>query len=184
MKTRIPVLLICAALAAGCASHSTSPSASHSSSPPATGTAGQAASPSGAGTVSSAVATAPKTAAAARSAATLFLDLYAAGQFSATYTMLSPSAKKVISKNTWLAVHQTCKNAPGTSYTVTNPVLTGRNAVVSVSLAGTQSDLGSDQENFIYRGDRWYFVPPDLSLYKHHTAAQITAKLKSLNECH
>jgi len=133
--------------------------------------------------VSSAVATAPKTAAAAKSAATLFLDLYAAGQYSATYAMLSPSAKKVISKDTWVRVHQTCKTSASSGYTVTEPALSGSNAVVNVSLAGTRSDLGSDQENLIYRGDRWYFVPPDLSLYKHRTAAQVTARLKSLNEC-
>ena len=181
MRARIPVLLTCAALAAGCASHSSPPSASNSPSP--TGTAGQPASPSGAGTVSSAVTTAPKTAAAAKSAATLFLDLYAAGQYSATYAMLSPGAKKVISERTWVRVHQTCKNNPGASFTVTGPVLTGSNAVVNISLAGTQSDLGSDQESFVYRGDRWYFVPPDMSLYKHHNAAEVTAKLTSLDEC-
>ena len=133
--------------------------------------------------MSSAVATAPKTAAAAKSAATLFLDLYAAGQNSATYAMLSPSAKKVITEHTWVRVHQTCKSTAAAAYTVAEPVLTGSDAVVNVSLAGTQSDLGSDPESFIYRGDRWYFVPPDLSMYKHHTAAEVTAELKSLNEC-
>src|SRR6202046_2114839 len=156
MRARIPVLLICAALAAGCASHSSPPSASNSPSPSPTGTAGPSASPSGAGTVSSAVATAPKTAAAAKSAATLCLDLYAAGPHSATYEMSSPGAKKVITERTWARVHQTCKDNPGASFTVTGPVLTGSNAVLNVSLAGTQSALGSDQERLVYRGDRRY----------------------------
>jgi hypothetical protein len=133
--------------------------------------------------VSAAVATAPETAAAAKSTATLFLDLYAAGQYSATYAMLSPSARRVISKHTWERVHQTCKAVPGASYRVTAPVVTGSNAAVSVSAAGTKSDLGSDHENFIYRGGRWCFVVPDLSLYRHHSAAQVTAELKSLSEC-
>jgi hypothetical protein len=133
--------------------------------------------------VTSAVATAPKTAAAAKSTATLFLYLSATGQYSATYAMLTPNAKRFITERTWVRVHQTCKGALGSSYTITEPVLSGSSAVVNVSLTGSRSDLGSDQENFIYRGDRWYFVPPDLSLYKHHTAAQVTAKLKSLNEC-
>ncbi|HTV98733.1 MAG TPA: hypothetical protein VMF87_00420 [Streptosporangiaceae bacterium] len=133
--------------------------------------------------MTSAVATAPKTAAAAKSTATLFLDLYAAGQYPATYAMLSPNAKKFITQRTWVRVHQTCKGSLGASYTVTEPVLSGSSAVVDVALAGSRSDLGSDQESFVYRGDRWYFVPPDLSLYKHHTAAEVTAKLKSLNEC-
>ncbi len=133
--------------------------------------------------MSSAVATAPKTAAAAKSAATLFLDLYSADQYSAAYEMLSPNAKKFITERTWARVHQACKGTSGLSYTVTQPVLTGNNAVVSVSLAGTESDLGSDQESLIYRGNRWYFVPPDLSLYKHHSAAQVLSELKSLGEC-
>jgi hypothetical protein len=175
MRTRIPVLLICAALAAGCASHPSSPSASNSPRP--------SASPSGTGTVSSAVATGPKTAAGAKSTATLFLDLYAAGQYSATYAMLTPNAKKYISKHTWVRVHQACKGTHGGSYAATNPVVTGSNAVVSVSLADTKTDLGSDHENFIYRDHRWSFVPPDLSLYKHHTVAEITADLKALGEC-
>ena len=133
--------------------------------------------------MTSAVATAPKTAAAAKTTATLFLDLYAAGQYPATYAMLSPNAKRFITEHTWVRVHQTCKGTLGSSYTVSEPVLSGTDAVVNVSLKGSRSDLGSDQENFIYRGDRWNFVPPDLSLYKHHTAAEVTARLKSLNEC-
>jgi hypothetical protein len=129
------------------------------------------------------VATAPKTAAAAKSAATLFFDLYDAGQYSATYAMLSPNAKRIISERTWMRVHQACQNTAGASYTVTQPVRTGSKAVVNVSLTGAPSELGSEPESFIYRGDRWCFVPPDLSLYKHHTAAEVTARLKSLKEC-
>ena len=129
------------------------------------------------------MATAPKTAVAAKSTATLFLDQYAAGQYPATYTMLSPNAQKFITERTWVRVHQTCKSTRDVSYTVTGPVLSGSSAVVNVSLAGSGSDLGSNQENFIYRGGRWRFVPPDLSLYKHRTAAEVTTKLKSLNEC-
>jgi hypothetical protein len=183
MRTRIPVLLICAGLAAAGCSHATSPNSSKPPASPSTGAAAPATSPSGSGNVSSTDVTGPKTAAAAKSAATLFLDLYAAGQNSATYQLLSPSAKKVITEQTWESVHQACKNTPGMTYTVTQPVLSGSKAVVDVSLAGTQSDLGSDQEDFVYRGDRWYFEPPDLKLYRHHTAAQVVAELKSLDEC-
>ena len=180
MRARILVLLTCAGVAAGCAGNSSSPPAGNSSSPPA-GTTGGPASPSA--TVSAAVATAPETAAAAKTTATLFLDLYAAGQYSATYAMLTPSAKRVISKHTWVRVHQACKAASGASYKVTEPVVTGSNAAVSVSAAGTRSDLGGDHENFNYRGGRWCFVVPDLPLYRHHSAAEVTAELKSLNEC-
>jgi hypothetical protein len=181
MRAGIPVLLICAGLAAGCASNSSPPPAGGSSSPSAAGRAGRPTAPSG--TVSAAVATAPETAAAAKSTATLFLDLYAAGQYSATYAMLSPSAKRVISKRTWIRVHQACKAASGASYKVTQPVLTGSNAAVQVSAAGTYSDLGGDHESFIYRGGHWCFVVPDLSLYRHQSATQVTAELEAMNEC-
>jgi hypothetical protein len=184
MRTRIPVLLICAGLAAaGCSHAPSSPASSKPPASPSTGAAAATTPPAGSGNVSSSDVTGPKTAAAAKSAATLFLDLYAANQSSATYQLLSPSAKKVITEQTWDSVHQACKNTPGQSYTVTQPVLTGSKAVVDVSLAGTQSDLGSDREDFVYRGDRWYFEPPDLKLYRHHTAAQVVAELKSLDEC-
>ena len=82
-----------------------------------------------------------------------------------------------------MRVHQSCKGAPGAPYRVTEPVLTGTNAVVNVSAGSPRSELGSDQENFIYRGGRWCFVVPDLALYRHHSAAQVTAELRSLNEC-
>jgi hypothetical protein len=133
--------------------------------------------------VSTSVVTAPETAAAAKSAATLFLDLYAAAQYPATYKLLSPGAKKAISKHTWVIVHEDCNQAPGQAFTVTQPVLTGSNAVVDVSPAGTQSELSQDHENLIYRDGRWCFVPPDLSVYRNHTAAQVLAQLKSLGEC-
>jgi hypothetical protein len=183
MRTTIPVLLICAGLAAaGCASQSAPPSAAKSSAPPATIAAGRP-SPSGAGTVSTSVATGPETAAGAKSAATLFLDLYAAAQYPATYQLLSPGAKRAISKHTWVTVHQDCKQAPGTSFTVTQPVLTGSSAVVSVSPAGTVWEMSGDHENLVYRDGRWCFVPPDISLYRNHTAAEVLAELKSLGEC-
>jgi hypothetical protein len=182
MRGRIPVLLICAGLAAGCASQPGSPGASTPTASPSTAAAGRP-TPSGGGTVSTSVATGPETAAAAKSAATLFLDLYAAAQYSATYKLLSPGAKKAITRHTWVTVHKDCKPAPGQSYTVTQPVLTGSNAVVSVSPAGAQSELSSDRENFIYRGGQWCFVPPDLSLYRNHTVAEVLAGLKSLGDC-
>jgi hypothetical protein len=187
MRARIPVLLVCAGLVAGCASNAGSPGAgTPPTSPPtspSTGATGQPTSPPGAGTVSTSVATGPETAAAAKSAATLFLDLYGAAQYAATYEMLSPGAKRAITERTWVTVHQQCKQAPGTSYTVTQPVLTGSSAEVNVSPAGSQSELSSDRENLIYRGGKWCFVPPDLALYRDHTATQVLAELKSMGEC-
>jgi len=123
------------------------------------------------------------TGAAARSAATSYFDLYAAGQYAAAYELLSPAAQKVIKERVWVRVHQECRGTPGLAYKVTRPVLAGSIAVVNVSLAGAASSLGSEEQSFAYRGGRWLYVPSDLSLYRHRTVPEILAGLKAQGVC-
>jgi hypothetical protein len=132
-------------------------------------------------------ATAPSavsvTAAAAKSAATAFFSLYAAGQYPATYPLLDPLARRRIPEATWVTVHQRCKGtASGLSYKVGTPTLAGRSAVMSVSLAGVASSLGSEEVTFVYRGGQWLYAPSDLASYG-GSAVHIIARPKAAGNC-
>lgn len=126
----------------------------------------------------------PMTAAAARSAASAYFDLYAGGQYAATYALLSPAARRVISEQTWAGAHQQCvKQTQGLAYAVARPVLAGDTAVVNVSLAGAASKLGSEEASFTYSAGRWWYSPPNLAVYQHHTTTQAVAALKAAGDC-
>lgn len=170
MKTRVSVLLACAALAAGCANQA-QPSGSSTPSSSAT-----AASP--------AVSPPSKATVAAASAARLFFDLYAAAQYRSTYELLSPAAQKIIPERTWVQVHKKCNSAARANYKITPPVVTGARAVVNVSLASGPLNQPRDAEIFTYTGGHWLFEPADLLTYQHHTVPQIVATLKAQGVCH
>ena len=52
--------------------------------------------------------------------------------------------------------------------------LAGRSAVISVSLAGMASSLGSEEVSLVYRGSKRLYAPSDLASYQ-GTAAHIIA---------
>jgi hypothetical protein len=126
----------------------------------------------------------PVTAAAAKAAAVAYFALYGAQQYQAAYGMLSPAARSAVSGHVWDAAHMRClaRRAP-LSYRVAHPVLAGDTAVVKVSLAGVLSRPGSEEASFVYSGGRWWYSPPDLSVYRGHDVAQAVTALKSLGVC-
>ena len=138
-----------------------------------------------AGVTHSAARPAPATAAGARSAATAYFDLYAAGQYAATWSLLSTGARQVVNRSKWVKVHDRCirSGTSGLSYKIGRITLAGNIAVVKVSLAGALSKLGSEEQSFTYSGGKWGFAPSDLSAYKGHTVAQTVASLKSMQLC-
>ena len=80
-------------------------------------------------------------------------------------------------------MHQDCKSsASGLSYKVGTPTLARTSAVMSVSLAGVASRLGSEEVTFVYRDGKWLYAPSDLPSYK-GTAAQIVTRLKAAGTC-
>jgi hypothetical protein len=149
-------------------------------------TAPKAAAPTAASTSAPAVpsaSAAPATAAAAKAAATTYFSLYAAGQYAATYPLLDPLARRRIPEATWVTVHQHCRSSTsGLSYKVGKATQAGNSAVMSVSLAGVASSLGSEEVTFVYRGGGWLYAPSDLSSYN-GTAARIGARLKAAGNC-
>jgi hypothetical protein len=75
----------------------------------------------------------------------------------------------------------------GLSYKVGKPVMAGQTAVMSVSLSGVASSLGSEEESFVYQDGGWFWSPTatDISAggsYK-GTVAEIVTRLKAAGRC-
>jgi hypothetical protein len=149
--------------------------------------AAPAASPASSSAAPVASAAEADTAAAAQSAASGFFALYAAGQYAAAYPMLDAQARATVSEPVWAAVHQACKSSTsGLSYKIGAPVVAGSSAaVMSVSLAGAASAIGSEEETFVYQGGKWAWSPAasDLAAYKGGNVQQIVGRLKTAGNC-
>jgi hypothetical protein len=127
----------------------------------------------------------PDTAAGAQAAAQTVFELYGGGQYSAVYTDMAPSFTSQVPEPTYVAVHQDCPSS-GLSYQVTDPVLTGNTAVVTVSLAGAASALASETMAFDYVSGKWLWAPSAqmTAPYKAGSVAQIVTALKAEGPCH
>jgi hypothetical protein len=128
------------------------------------------------------------TAAAAESAAENFFALYAAEQYAAAYPMLDAQTRADVPGRKWVAVHEDCRaGASGLSYKVGKPVMAGQTAVVSVSLSGVASSLGSEEQSFVYQDGGWFWSPTasDMSAAGHYkgAVARIVARLKAAGWC-
>jgi hypothetical protein len=121
----------------------------------------------------------PATVSAVRADAADYLSLASAGQYSVTYQMLSAGARRAISQQAWVAVHQTCA---GASYQLKHVTLAGQTATVTVALTGAKHP-GMLTETLVYSGGSWGFSPGDLSLYQHSTVAADVAAAKRLDSC-
>jgi hypothetical protein len=127
---------------------------------------------------------APLTAAAAKAAATAYFDFWAAGQYAATSPLLSPAARKVISRHVWIAAHLRCRGSgTGVAYRIRRPELSGHLAVLNLSAAGVASKLGSVEVTFTYTNGHWYYSPSDLSIYRHKSVRQVVAALNAAEGC-
>ena len=128
----------------------------------------------------------PDTAAGAKAAAQQYFGLYAAGQYAAAWSLVTPSAQKAVPEATWAAVHQDCPSqTAGLAYDVKNVTVTGDTAIATVTLAGAASSLASASEAFTYAGGKWEYTPSpaDLSLYQHGSVAADVAAAKARGYC-
>jgi hypothetical protein len=172
MKIRAltPALIPIALALAGCGTHAAS-------------TSSPASSPAAAAPAAAMPAAQPETAAGAKAAAQSYFALYAAGQYAAVYPMIDAQARAAIPEATWVTVHRDCKStASGMSYAVGAPTLAGATAVMSVSISGALSKLGSEEETFLYQGGKWVWDETVLTSWK-GTPAQILAAFKAAGKC-
>jgi hypothetical protein len=171
---RLAIALAVVAALAGCGASAGTPEPASSRSAPSVSTPAAAVSPE----------VVPETASTAKSAAEAYFDLYGAGQYAAVYPMIAPADRQYIREKVWTGVHQECKSpSAGLTYSVKHPVLAGSVAVVSVSLSGAAAALGSEQVSFTYADGKWYYLPSDLSIYRHHDVAQALKAARAAGLC-
>jgi hypothetical protein len=173
-RTPAAITLTAAAFAiAGCASGS--PSASTAASAPAASSSDPAA-----------ASVQPETEAGVRAAAAQFYALYAAGQWSQAWASLTPSAQAAAPQATYVALHNGCPSASaGMARVIKSVTLAGSTAVVTETVAGVASALGSVTDAWGYAAGRWGFElsGSTLSVYKHGSAAADIAAAKAAGEC-
>jgi hypothetical protein len=140
----------------------------------------------GSGGTASQAARQPETEAAVRGDATQFYALYAASQWAQAWAMLAPSAQKAVPESTYVAVHQGCPSASaGMARVIKSITVAGPTAVVTETVAGALSSLGSVTDAWAYSGGRWGITldPSSLRDYSHGSATADVAAMKAAGDC-
>lgn len=128
----------------------------------------------------------PQTAAGVKVTAQQFFDLFSASEFAAAYPYLSSADRKVISLGTWVAVDQGCPSRfAGVAEVIGRVTVAGSIAVVTDSMSGIMSKVGTTTDAFMYSGGAWYWqMPPDeLAVFSHGSVANDVAAAKALHWC-
>lgn len=181
MKATITAAAACLALLAGCGT------STHQGNGPST--PAQAAAPSStAAPASSASAqpTEPVTKAGVKAAASKFYDLYSAAQYGAAFQFVDPAQQQTIGKATYLAVFKGCPSqSEGLARVIKKVTLAGHTAVVTETIAGIASKLGSVTDSFVYKGGKWYYHYPTqvMDLYAHGSVAADVAAANKAGYC-
>ena len=126
----------------------------------------------------------PKMQASARTAAERFYGLYLSSQFSASWDLLAPSAKRQISRNTWVKVHSGClSDNAGTSGAIKSVTVFGNAAIVTEAITGATSTHHMVESVFNYAHGRWAYSPGDMSIYKHGSVSADIAAARAAGYC-
>ena len=126
----------------------------------------------------------PKMQATARTAAEQFYGLYLSSQFAASWDLLAPAAKRQISRNTWVKVHNGCSSAnAGTSGVIKSVTVFGNAAIVTEAITGATSTRRTVEAVFNYAHGRWGYSPGDMSIYKHGSVSADIAAAGAAGYC-
>jgi hypothetical protein len=128
----------------------------------------------------------PETEAGVRSTATAFYALYAAGQWDDVWEDLTPSAQKAAPQATFVAVHNGCPSpSAGMARVIKSVTLVGSTAVVTETIAGAASAIGTAADAWDYVDGRWGFQlsASSLAVYTHGSTAADIAAAKAAGEC-
>jgi hypothetical protein len=118
----------------------------------------------------------------ARAAAGQAFGLYASGRFAAFWSLLSPAAKRQISRQAWLRVHEACPSTGhGEHGTVKAVTVFGNAAIVTEGIAGTPPVTAEVVFNYV--NGQWSYSPEDLSVYHHRSVAADIAAAKAAGFC-
>jgi hypothetical protein len=138
------------------------------------------------GAAASLAAVQPETEAGVRAAATQFYALYAAGQWAQAYAMLTAAAQAEVSESTYAAVHQGCpSSSAGLARVIKSVTLAGSTAVVTETVGGALSSLGSVTDAWDYSAGRWGIALSASSLkdYSHGSVKADVAAAKAAGQC-
>ena len=128
----------------------------------------------------------PQTASGVRAAAQQFYALFAASQFAAAWGYLAPSDQAAIPRATYVAVHDGCPPASaGLARVIKSVTVAGSTAVVTETVAGSLGNLGTVADTWTYAGGRWgySYLPADMKMYSHGSAAADIAAAKTAGDC-
>jgi len=154
----------------------------HGSSPAAIGT-GNAAAAATTPTAGTAPAV-PDTAAAAKATAAQFFALYSAGQWAPAWQYLTAADKAEAPLSVYTAVHEGCPSAAaGLAYKLQQVNKAGNTAVITYSLSGVASAIGSGTMAETWTAAGWTVNPDDMSIYSHGSAAADIAAAKAKDSC-
>ncbi len=121
--------------------------------------------------------------AGARAAASQFYDLYSARQFAASWSLLSSTARRQISRQVWVEVHDGCASGAGRSRFIKAVTVFGNAAIVTAAVARAASKPDTAEDVFNYTDGRWHFSPDDLSIYHHRSVAADIAAARAAGNC-
>lgn len=112
---------------------------------------------------------------AVRAAAAHFENLYFAGEFAASWALLTRTAQREVPRSVWVGVHAGCSSASaGVSRAVKSVTLFGSAAIITEVMGGARQ--GTNEYIFNYSSGAWRYSPADLSIYQHRSvSADITA---------
>ena len=126
----------------------------------------------------------PKMRAGARAAAAQFYSLYSASEFVAFWNLLSPATKRNVSRGVWVSVHDACSDAStGKSRIIKAVTVFGSAAIVTETIAGAASNLGTTEDVFNYANGHWSYSPGNLSIYHHGSVTADIAAAKAAGFC-
>lgn len=122
--------------------------------------------------------------AGAQATAARFYRLYSAGQFSDAWNLLSPAAKRQVSKTAWVGVHNACPGvAVGKPRVIKAVTAFGSAAIVTEVVSGTTSGQATAEDVFNYAGGTWNYSPGEVSIYLHGSVAADVASAKTAGFC-
>jgi len=83
-----------------------------------------------------------------------------------------------------VAVHDACPSAAaGLAFQIKNVTVTGSTAVVTYTLAGAASALGSATTALTYSQGNWWLVEPEPGIYEHGSVKADIAAAKAQGNC-
>lgn len=126
----------------------------------------------------------PGAKAGARAAAVQFDRVYAASDFAGSWYLLTPTARRQVSKSVWVRVHNGCRSAStGVTRTIRSVTAFGDAAIVTETIVTAPSGRSTAEYVYNYVGGGWGYSPENMSIYHRGSIAADIAAARSAGFC-